>query len=44
MKFLGEIFNNWANELFGINVYKTLESTTLQWPNNTSVSYKWGTF
>ena len=26
IKFLGEISNNWQNDLLGINVYKTLES------------------
>ena len=25
-KFLGEISNNWPNDLLGTNVYKTLES------------------
>ena len=25
IKFLGEISNNWPNNLLGINVYKTLE-------------------
>ena len=25
IKFLGEIANNWQNDLLGINVYKTLE-------------------
>ena len=25
-KFLGEIFNNWSNDLLQANVYKTLES------------------
>ena len=26
MKLLGEISNNWSNDLLGANVYKTLES------------------
>ena len=26
IKFLGEISNNWPNELLGISVYKTFES------------------
>ena len=26
IKFLGEISNNWRNDLLGTNVYKTLES------------------
>ena len=26
MKFVGEIYSNWPNGLFGTNVYKTLES------------------
>ena len=26
IKFLGEIFDNWPNDLSGTNVYKTLES------------------
>ena len=26
MKFLGEVSNNWPNDLLGTNVYKTLES------------------
>ena len=26
IKFLGEISNNWSNDLLGTNVYKTLES------------------
>ena len=26
IKFLGEISNNWPNDLLGTNVYKTLES------------------
>ena len=26
INFLGEISNNWPNDLFGTNVYKTLES------------------
>ena len=28
MRFLGEISNDWANDLLGTNVYKTLESWT----------------
>ena len=26
IKFVGEIYNNWLNDLLGTNVYKTLES------------------
>ena len=26
IKFVGEIFSNWPNSLFGTNVHKTLES------------------
>ena len=26
IKFLGELFNNWPNDLLGTNVYKFLES------------------
>ena len=26
IKFFGEISNNWANDILGTNVYKTLES------------------
>ena len=26
IKFLGEIFKNWPNDLLGTNVYKTLET------------------
>ena len=26
IKFLGEIFENWPNDLLGTNVYKTLET------------------
>ena len=50
INFLGEIFNNWPNDLFGTNVYKTLDFcwklllTTLQCINTTSVISKWGAF
>ena len=41
----GEISDNWQNNLFRVNLYKTLECcwelflTTLQWTNTTSVIY-----
>ena len=47
---LGEISNNWPNDLLGINVYNTLELcwwlllTILQWTNITSLISKWSTF
>ena len=46
----GEISNKLTNSLFGINVYKTLESfwqsllTILQWTNATSVISRSDTF
>ena len=45
-QFLGEISNNWLNDLFEANVYKTLEFCWelllkwLQWVNTTSVISK----
>ena len=50
MKYVGEIYNNWPNDLFAVSAYKTLKSswepllTILQWSNTTSVISKWGTF
>ena len=50
IKFLGEILNNWPNDLLGANIYKALEfcwsllSTTFQFINATSVISKRGTF
>ena len=50
VKHLGEISSNWPNDLFGANVYKTLEfcwwllMKVIQWTNNTSVISKEGTF
>ena len=44
---MGEISNNWPNDLLGTNVYKTLEScwqslkTILQCTNTTSVISEW---
>ena len=49
-KLLGEIFNNWPNDLWGTNVCKILELccksflTILQCINTTSVISKGGTF
>ena len=48
--FFGEIFNELPNDLFGTNVYKTLESCwqslslILQWTNTTFAISKFGTF
>ena len=47
---MGEISNKLPNDLFGTNVYKTLEScwslllTIIQWTNTTSVISRGGTF
>ena len=45
---LDKISNNWPNDSFGVNVYKTLKFcwysslSILQWTNNTSVISKYG--
>ena len=47
IKLLGEISNNWSNDLLEINIYKTLESlllTILQWTNTTLGISKLDTF
>ena len=50
IKFLGEISNNWSNDLLGANVHKTIESSwQLLWKmlictNTTSEISNWGTF
>ena len=47
---LGDISNNWPNDLLGINVYNTLKLcwwllfTILQWTNITSLISKWSRF
>ena len=46
----GEIFSNSPSDLLGTNVFKTLKScwwsllTILKSIDNTSATYKWGTF
>ena len=46
IKFVGEISNNWTNDLLGTNVYNTPEyfcwtlGTILQWTNTISVISK----
>ena len=48
--FLGEICNNWSNDLFGTNVCRSLESCwwsllkILQWTNTILVISKWDIF
>ena len=48
--FLGEISDNWPNDLLETNIYKTAEFcwelllAILKWSNTTLVISKWGTF
>ena len=50
LNFLGEISDNWPNDLLETNIYKTVEFcwelllAILRWSNTTLVISKWGTF